>query len=154
GGMPACRSSARRGLRRCASRARTRPPDRACARARSAHRPTFPARGAQAPQGRGTGRARVAFASEYNDLKPYSRGGGSMKSALAFIAALTLAGAAQAQQKIEMKLAYFVGDQHAMAAWLVKWSEQLEKLSGGRLVVKRFPAAQMGPTPQHYDFAR
>jgi TRAP-type C4-dicarboxylate transport system substrate-binding protein len=77
-----------------------------------------------------------------------------MKTVFALLAALALSGAAQAQQKIEMKLAYFVGDQHAMAAWLVKWSEQLEKLSGGRLAVKRFPSAQMGPTPQHYDFAR
>ena len=62
--------------------------------------------------------------------------------------------AAQAQQNYEMKLAYFVGDQHAMSQWLIKWSEGLEKGSGGRLVVKRFPNAQMGPTPQHYDFAR
>ena len=61
---------------------------------------------------------------------------------------------ARSQQKYEMKLAYFVGDQHAMSQWLVKWSEQLEKGSNGRLVVKRFPGAQMGPTPQHYDFAR
>jgi len=60
----------------------------------------------------------------------------------------------QAQQKYEMKLAYFVGDQHAMSIWLIKWAEQLEKGSGGRLVVKRFPSAQMGPTPAHYDFAR
>ena len=57
-------------------------------------------------------------------------------------------------QKTEMKLAYFVGDQHAMSQWLIRWSEQLEKGSGGRLTVKRFPNAQMGPTPQHYDFAR
>src|SRR5262245_33929974 len=70
-------------------------------------------------------------------------------------AALALAASsAGAQQKYEMKLAYFVGDQHAMSQWLIKWSEQLEKGSGGRLVVKRFPSAQMGPTPQHYDFAR
>ena len=62
--------------------------------------------------------------------------------------------AVRAQQKYEMKLAYFVGDQHAMSQWLIKWSEQLEKGSAGRLVVKRFPNAQMGPTPQHYDFAR
>ena len=68
--------------------------------------------------------------------------------------ALCAAGMAQAQQKIEMKLAYFVGDQHAMSQWLIKWSEALEKGSGGRLVVKRFPSAQMGPTPGHYDFAR
>ncbi len=68
--------------------------------------------------------------------------------------ALGFAALAQAQQKIDMKLAYFVGDQHAMSQWLVKWSEQLEKGSGGRIAVKRFPGAQMGPTPQHYDFAR
>ena len=43
--------------------------------------------------------------------------------------------AAQAQQKYEMKLAYFVGDQHAMSQWLIRWSEQLEKGSGGRLTV-------------------
>ena len=63
-------------------------------------------------------------------------------------------GGAEAQQKFEMKLAYFVGDQHAMSQWLIKWSEQLEKDSGGRITVKRFPNAQMGPTPGHYDFAR
>jgi TRAP-type C4-dicarboxylate transport system substrate-binding protein len=75
---------------------------------------------------------------------------------LCLLAALGLAwsSALFAQQKIEMKLAYFVGDQHAMSQWLIKWSEQLEKGSGGRIAVKRFPSAQMGPTPQHYDFAR
>jgi TRAP-type C4-dicarboxylate transport system substrate-binding protein len=75
---------------------------------------------------------------------------------LSLLAALGLAwsSALFAQQKIEMKLAYFVGDQHAMSQWLIKWSEQLEKGSGGRIAVKRFPSAQMGPTPQHYDFAR
>ena len=73
---------------------------------------------------------------------------------LATAAALAIAGTAQAQQKTEMKLAYFVGDQHAMSQWLIKWSEQLEKGSGGRIAVKRFPSAQMGPTPGHYDFAR
>jgi len=61
---------------------------------------------------------------------------------------------AHAQQKYEMKLAYFVIDQHAMSQWLIKWSEALEKGSGGRLTVKRFPNAQMGPTPAHYDLAR
>jgi TRAP-type C4-dicarboxylate transport system substrate-binding protein len=72
-------------------------------------------------------------------------------TALACVAAMTTA---HAQQKFEMKLAYFVGDQHAMSKWLIKWSEELEKRSNGRIVVKRFPGAQMGPTPQHYDFAR
>jgi TRAP-type C4-dicarboxylate transport system substrate-binding protein len=60
----------------------------------------------------------------------------------------------RAQQKIELKLAYFVGDQHAMSQWLIKWSDKLEKESGGRIAVKRFPGSQMGPVQQHYDFAR
>jgi len=80
-----------------------------------------------------------------------------VKSVLISIAAIftfIAAGGAQAQQKYEMKLAYFVGDQHAMSQWLIKWSEQLEKGSAGRIAVKRFPSAQMGPTPGHYDFAR
>jgi TRAP-type C4-dicarboxylate transport system substrate-binding protein len=70
--------------------------------------------------------------------------------------ALTLgSGIASAQQPpIELKLAYFVGDQHAMSKWLIKWSEQLEKDSGGRIVFKRFPGSQMGPVQQHYDFVR
>jgi len=73
---------------------------------------------------------------------------------LAAVPALAFAAGVQAQQKIELKLAYFVGDQHAMSQWLIKWSGELEKGSNGRIVVKRFPGAQMGPTPQHYDFAR
>jgi TRAP-type C4-dicarboxylate transport system substrate-binding protein len=64
-------------------------------------------------------------------------------------------GTASAQQPpIELKLAYFVGDQHAMSKWLIQWAEKLEKDSGGRIVVKRFPGAQMGPVQQHYDFVR
>jgi TRAP-type C4-dicarboxylate transport system substrate-binding protein len=78
----------------------------------------------------------------------------TVRALLALVAATALSTAAQAQQKIEMKLAYFVGDHHAQGIWLIKWSERLEKASNGRIAVKRFPNAQMGPTPQHYDFAR
>ena len=42
-------------------------------------------------------------------------------------------------QATELKLAYFVGDQHAMSQWLIKWANNLEKDSGGRIAVKRFP---------------
>jgi TRAP-type C4-dicarboxylate transport system substrate-binding protein len=59
-----------------------------------------------------------------------------------------------AQPRYELKLAYFVGDQHAMSQWLIRWSEKLERESGGRLLIKRFPASQMGPAQQHYDFVR
>jgi TRAP-type C4-dicarboxylate transport system substrate-binding protein len=75
-----------------------------------------------------------------------------MAGALALAA--VLCGGAWAQDKLELKLAYFVGDQHAMSKWLVKWSQTLEQRSSGRIAVKRFPAAQLGPTQQHYDFAR
>ena len=75
-------------------------------------------------------------------------------SVLATVSGVVAAPAVLAQQKIEMKLAYFVGDQHAMSRWLIKWSETLEQQSGGRITVKRFPGAQMGPMQQHYDFAR
>jgi TRAP-type C4-dicarboxylate transport system substrate-binding protein len=53
-----------------------------------------------------------------------------------------------AQPKYELKLAYFVGDQHAMSQWLIKWSERLERESGGRILIKRFPASQIGPVQQ------
>ena len=71
-------------------------------------------------------------------------------SALGLLAAIP----AQAQQKFEIKLAYFVGDQHAFSQWLIKWSDALEKESNGRLTFKRFPGAQMGPMAQHYDLVR
>ena len=68
-------------------------------------------------------------------------------SVLATVSGVVAAPAVLAQQKFEMKLAYFVGDQHAMSRWLIKWSDKLEKESGGRITVKRFPGAQMGPVP-------
>jgi TRAP-type C4-dicarboxylate transport system substrate-binding protein len=70
------------------------------------------------------------------------------------IGLLLSSGAAAAQQPIELKLAYFVGDQHAMSQWLIKWANNLEKDSAGRITVKRFPGSQMGPVQQHYDFVR
>jgi TRAP-type transport system periplasmic protein len=69
---------------------------------------------------------------------------------LAILLAINLAPA----HAIELKLAYFVGDQHAMSQWLVKWANDLERESGGRITVKRFPGSQMGPVQQHYDFVR
>lgn len=71
-------------------------------------------------------------------------------AAIALLSSDRLAGA----QPIELKLAYFVGDQHAMSQWLIRWANNLEKDSGGRITVKRFPGSQMGPVQQHYDFVR
>ena len=71
-------------------------------------------------------------------------------AAIALLSSDRLAGA----QPIELKLAYFVGDQHAMSQWLIRWANNLEKDSGGRIMVKRFPGSQMGPVQHHYDFVR
>jgi TRAP-type C4-dicarboxylate transport system substrate-binding protein len=77
-----------------------------------------------------------------------------MKRLVIAAAACALAAGAQAQEKFEVKVAIFVPAQHFQSQWLVKWGEKLEKASGGRLSFKHFPGAQMGPAPQHYDFAR
>jgi len=66
----------------------------------------------------------------------------------------SLAVPAAAQEKFEVKVAEFVGPQHFMTQWLVKWGEKLEKASNGRLAFKHFPGAQMAPAPGHYDLAR
>lgn len=72
--------------------------------------------------------------------------------AIAALCSLVLPAAAQ--EKFEVKVAEFVGPQHFMTQWLVKWGEKLEKASNGRLVFKHFPGAQMAPAPGHYDLAR
>jgi TRAP-type C4-dicarboxylate transport system substrate-binding protein len=69
-------------------------------------------------------------------------------------AAFGLSAGATAQDKFEIKVAEFVGPQHFMSKWLVKWGQGLEKASNGRFVVKHFPGAQLAPAPAHYDLAR
>jgi TRAP-type C4-dicarboxylate transport system substrate-binding protein len=77
-----------------------------------------------------------------------------MRRMLGAMLACASVGVAQAQDKHEVKVAYFVGPQHFMSQWLVKWGEKLEKASNGRLQFKHFPGSQMAPTPAHYDIAR
>ena len=69
-------------------------------------------------------------------------------------AALAYGVTAHAQEPIDMKIAVWIGDQHPVGQWIARWSEQLQKDLGGRVKVRRFPASQMGPAPQHYDLAR
>jgi TRAP-type C4-dicarboxylate transport system substrate-binding protein len=77
-----------------------------------------------------------------------------MRTALIAALAFAASAVAQAQEKYEVKVASFVGPQHFMTQWLVKWGEKLEKASNGRLAFKHFPSSQMGPTPAMYDLAR
>jgi TRAP-type C4-dicarboxylate transport system substrate-binding protein len=57
-------------------------------------------------------------------------------------------------QATELKLAHFVPATHFMSKYLVRWTENLEKQSGGKLTFKIFPGSQMGPPPKYYDIAR
>ena len=76
-----------------------------------------------------------------------------MKRICTLAAAFAVAGSLHAQEKFEVKLTSFVGPQHFMSQWLVKWGEKVEKASNGRLTFKHFPGATMGPTPAQYDLA-
>jgi hypothetical protein len=51
---------------------------------------------------------------------------GMSLATLAILLAINLASAGA----IELKLAYFVGDQHAMSQWLINWANNLERDSG------------------------
>src|SRR5437868_1332687 len=77
-----------------------------------------------------------------------------LRAILSFAAAAAVTALAHGQEKFEVKVAEFVGPQHFMTQWLVKWGEKLEKSSNGRLALKHFPGAQMAPAPGHYDLAR
>ena len=77
-----------------------------------------------------------------------------MSKHLIAVLAFVLAAPAQAQNKFELKVAGFLGPQHFMTQWLVKWTEQLEKSSNGRLKFQHFWGASMAPAPAHYDLAR
>jgi TRAP-type transport system periplasmic protein len=77
-----------------------------------------------------------------------------MRKVFAAAAALAVAAGAHAQDKHELNVAGFLGAQHFMTQWLVKWTERLEKGSNGRLTFKHFWGASMAPAPGHYDLAR
>jgi TRAP-type C4-dicarboxylate transport system substrate-binding protein len=82
-------------------------------------------------------------------LKDVLKLGLASAAALAFTSAATLA-----QNKIEMKIAHFIVDQHPMSVWIKNWADKLAKDSGGRIDPKIFSNAQMGPPPAYYDLAR
>ena len=64
-----------------------------------------------------------------------------------------LVGTARAQE-IELKVSHFLPPNHTFHKELLRWGEELSKKSSGRLVLKVFPAGQMGPPPRQFDLAR
>jgi TRAP-type C4-dicarboxylate transport system substrate-binding protein len=55
---------------------------------------------------------------------------------------------------IELKATHFLPPNHAFHKELLRWGEELQKKSNGRLTLKVFPSGQMGPTPRQFDLVR
>jgi len=68
------------------------------------------------------------------------------------IAALTRR--ARAQAPLELKVSHYNPPSHTIHKVLEAWGEELDKRSGGRLKLRIYPAAQLGPMPRQFDLAR
>ncbi len=68
-------------------------------------------------------------------------------------AALARPALAQAA-RIELKVSHFLPPNHTFQKQALLWSSELEKASGGKLTLKLYPAAQLGPPPRQFDLAR
>jgi TRAP-type transport system periplasmic protein len=53
-----------------------------------------------------------------------------------------------------LKLGHFINPQHIFAKYLQHWVDELKKRSDGRLNITIFPANQMGPVQNYFDYAR
>jgi len=57
-------------------------------------------------------------------------------------------------QTIELKASTFLPPNHTFQKALTAWSHELEQKSGGRLKLRIYPAAQLGPPNRQFDLAR
>jgi TRAP-type C4-dicarboxylate transport system substrate-binding protein len=78
----------------------------------------------------------------------------ALRLGLAVAAVMAASTTGTIAQTFEMKVAHFNIDSHPVSQWVRAWAEKLQKDSGGRIVAKVFPNAQMGPPPVYYDLAR
>ena len=80
----------------------------------------------------------------------------SRRHALTLAAAsLAAPGIVRAQAApIELKVSHFLPPNHTFQKQCLIWSDELEKQSAGRLKLKMYPAAQLGPPPRQLDLAR
>jgi len=59
-----------------------------------------------------------------------------------------------AAQEIQLKASLFVPPGNPLVRAMEKWAEEMKEKSNGRLIIKIFPAGQMGPPPRQFDLAR
>lgn len=77
-----------------------------------------------------------------------------ISAGLATLAAPALLGRAAAQSAVELKVSHYLPPNHTFQKELVRWSEDLDKGSGGRLKLRIYPASQLGPVNRQFDMAR
>jgi TRAP-type transport system periplasmic protein len=57
-------------------------------------------------------------------------------------------------QVVELKASLFVPPGNPLVKAMDQWAEEMKTKSNGRLIIKVFPASQMGPPPRQFDLAR
>lgn len=73
----------------------------------------------------------------------------ALAATIVFVAGTTRA------ETITLKLSHFIPPVHAFHKWAVKWTEKIEKESGGRLKFEIYPNGQLvGPPNRQFDAAR
>ena len=57
-------------------------------------------------------------------------------------------------QTIELKVSHYLPPSHTVQKTLEAWGEEIDKRSSGRLKLKIYPAAQLGPVQRQFDLVR
>jgi len=73
--------------------------------------------------------------------------------ALLAIAWLGLANGAAAQT-IELRVSHFMPPNHTFQKELLRWADELDKASNGRLKLRIYPASQLGPIHRQFDLVK
>ena len=89
------------------------------------------------------------------DPTPADRRGRLVRHALA-LATITWLGLAYgaAAQTIELRVSHFMPPNHTFQKELLRWADELDKASNGRLKLRIYPASQLGPVHRQFDLVK
>jgi TRAP-type C4-dicarboxylate transport system substrate-binding protein len=57
-------------------------------------------------------------------------------------------------QVIELRVSHFMPPNHTFQKELLRWADELDKASGGRLKLRIYPASQLGPVQRQFDLVK
>ncbi len=83
-----------------------------------------------------------------------------LKGAMRLLAAVILVAGtswsvrAQPVEAIELKVSHYLPPNHTVQKLLDAWAQDVDTRSGGRLKLRIYPAAQLGPVQRQFDLAR